>query len=381
GIDYYYSEHKSQVGDQDICMVTVDSSTSKNLIAWEREQSTDIDGYKVYKETFQANVYDSIGYVPYNKLSVFIDTSSRPAVRANRYKVSTIFNDGNESYLSKHHKTIHLTANTGTSGENNLIWSHYEGFTFSSYKIYRGTNPANISLLDSVPSNLTSYTDVNPPAGVVFYQVVVDLPYICDPSIFRAQGTSGPFSHSLSNLKDYSQSSNDYLIISPSAVSIDINARIFYLTVFTNLKTWSVTADQSWLTVIEDIDGGRILVNVDKNTETSERTAEITVSGSGVSNFNISLTQGITNSVEEELKDDFIVVTPNPFTDKLSVNNLSIANDILKIELYDLNGKRYFQSENPELFTEIDCSDLKSGMYILKAISKDKAYTYLLVKQ
>jgi hypothetical protein len=62
-----------------------------------------------------------------------------------------------------------------------LIWSHYEGFYFGSYNIYRGDSPGNLTLLSTIASNLNSYTDLTPPDGVYYYVIEVE-GISCDPS-------------------------------------------------------------------------------------------------------------------------------------------------------------------------------------------------------
>jgi hypothetical protein len=62
----------------------------------------------------------------------------------------------------------------------NLIWSHYEGFAFGSYNIYRGTASDNMTLLATIASNLNSYTDVLPLTNG-YYMIEVE-GVSCDPS-------------------------------------------------------------------------------------------------------------------------------------------------------------------------------------------------------
>ncbi len=74
--------------------------------------------------------------------------------------------------MSDYHKTMHLTINQGLGNTWNLIWSHYEGFNFGTYRIYRGTNPSNMTMIGEVPSNLNSYTDNTATDNTGFYYQV-----------------------------------------------------------------------------------------------------------------------------------------------------------------------------------------------------------------
>ena len=183
-----------------ICIVTVDSTTGMNLIVWEKILTPGIDSYNIYKESTYAGLYYLIGNVPYDSVSIFEDLLSNPQQRSWRYKISAIDTCGNESELSPEHKTMHLTINEGL-GNINLIWDHYEGFTFGTYYIHRYSQSAGWEVIDAMPNNLTSYTDFTAPANVKYYQISVDKPGApCDPTIAKTQ--SGPYSQSLSNIDE-----------------------------------------------------------------------------------------------------------------------------------------------------------------------------------
>jgi hypothetical protein len=178
-----FSINASFASPPEICITGVDSLTNFNRVVWEKPLSTAIDSFYVYKETNQANIYQKIGGTAYVDTAVFVDISSNPSVQAYRYKLSLLDSCGIESALGSMHKTIHLTINQGVGQTWNLIWSHYEGFTFPSYNIYRGTTPGNLTLLTTIASNLSSYTDLTPPGGVVYYQIEIVNPNPCDPTL------------------------------------------------------------------------------------------------------------------------------------------------------------------------------------------------------
>ncbi|MEI6900692.1 MAG: T9SS type A sorting domain-containing protein, partial [Bacteroidota bacterium] len=166
----------------DICIVTVDSISDKNMIVWEKPYSTTIDHYNVYSEGNQANVYNLIGSVPYSSYSTFIDLASNPLQQANRYKISVVDIYNLETALSDAHMTVHLTINQGAGNTFNLMWNNYEGFSYLSLNIYRGTTPNNMNLLATVASSINSYTDLYPPGGYVYYKIEVLKPVPCSPS-------------------------------------------------------------------------------------------------------------------------------------------------------------------------------------------------------
>lgn len=165
-----------------ICMVTVDSATNKNLVVWDKESTSNLNYFKIYKESNQAGQYDSVGVVLANQLSTFVDDNSNPLQKAERYKISTYSTCDYESGLSPTHKTCHLTISAGQNGAWNLIWDHYEGFSFSTYDIYRGTSGSNMELIGSVASTISSYTDLNPPSGDLIYQIALTNSTGCNPT-------------------------------------------------------------------------------------------------------------------------------------------------------------------------------------------------------
>lgn len=168
--------------EEQICIVSVDSITGKNIIVWEKTAMVNTDQFYIYKESFQANVYNLIGFVDYDSLSVFIDVNSNPLQQAERYKISTIDSCGSESTKSSDHKTIHLTASVGTSNENNLVWDGYVGFSFPTYNIYRGPSPNNMTLLAQVASTAFTYSDLTPLSSNNYYKIEAVRNTTCSPS-------------------------------------------------------------------------------------------------------------------------------------------------------------------------------------------------------
>jgi hypothetical protein len=157
-----YNLNLSIVAPNQICVVSVDSATGKNLVIWEKPNIAGVDSYFVYKETNQFNVFNKVGALGVHDFSTFMDINSNPQQQAARYKLAVLDTCGNINLQSNAHKTIHLTINSGLGNVWNLIWNHYEGFVFPSYNIYRGTTGNGLQLLTSVPSGNNSYTDMSP---------------------------------------------------------------------------------------------------------------------------------------------------------------------------------------------------------------------------
>jgi len=88
-----YEVNTSIVPKPEICIVTVDKASGKNLVVWERKTESRISHYVIYK--LNGANYDSIGYKPYNEVSVFEDMLSQPEKRAEKYKIAIRDNCGN----------------------------------------------------------------------------------------------------------------------------------------------------------------------------------------------------------------------------------------------------------------------------------------------
>jgi len=165
-----------------ICIVGIDEATGKYRIVWEKRESKAIREYKIYRESNMSDVYLEIGSSLQDELSVFVDSTSTPDILPHRYKISVVDTCGSESELSPYHQTMHLTASLGISKDVNLIWSGYMGIAFPAYVIYRGTHPDSMTFLMQVPSTVTSFTDDDPPTGMIYYRVGMSNPAGCLPS-------------------------------------------------------------------------------------------------------------------------------------------------------------------------------------------------------
>jgi len=195
GDGVHYLSHCGIPFEETICIVTVDELTNKNKVIWEKTGGVGISSINVYKET-GANLYDLIGNVPFDSANYFIDQGSVPETHGDKYKISVIDTCNNESSFSSFHKTINLTVAMygSTAGLN---WDEYidssEQFVPLRYYIYRGTQPDNLVLYDSISSSFTSYNDNNVFVQY-YYMVSVKKPGGCS-------STKNNISESFSNKK------------------------------------------------------------------------------------------------------------------------------------------------------------------------------------
>jgi hypothetical protein len=191
---------------EEICLVSVDPETEKNMVIWEKTEGVGTESYKIYRESATADIYDLIGNVPFDDLSVFIDLTSQPEVKSHKYKISVVDTCGNESEKSPYHRSMLLTSGLGAD-RINITWTEYQvelgGFGFVKYYIYRGNTPDAMAIIDSIPSDNTMYPDINPPAGRMYYRVAGVKSAVCDPAnLLGKKAGTGPYSQSMSNIED-----------------------------------------------------------------------------------------------------------------------------------------------------------------------------------
>jgi len=161
--------------NQKLCLVSVDPESGKNKIMYEKTFGVGNQSYVLYKETSTTNVYDILVTLEASQDGEFIDYFSQPEVHGDKYRMSIIDTCNNQSELSPYHKTVNLIiASAGST--MGLSWDDYIDesgeFTPFRYYIYRGTNPLNLTLYDSVPGSLNSYNDINV-FDVYYYMVGV----------------------------------------------------------------------------------------------------------------------------------------------------------------------------------------------------------------
>jgi hypothetical protein len=183
-----YGLNTSFLQQANLCVVTVDTTAvnwNRNIISWEKPITNSIAGFIIYRETSTINVFDSIAYVPYTAYSEYIDAGAgiNPQARSYRYRLAVVDTCGSWSLPGSTHRTMLLQTNQGINNTINLNWNHYQGITINSYEVLRGTNGGNLVPLDTLPSNINSYTDINPPDTVVYrINLIFPAGYSCTPS-------------------------------------------------------------------------------------------------------------------------------------------------------------------------------------------------------
>jgi hypothetical protein len=125
----------------------------------------------LYKESALPGSFLLINKKGINEAGAIYDSTALPGLRSYKYLIR-IINECNDTSLSSTlHGTVFLEAFTGGNDSRNLIWNHYTGAEIETYVILRGTSVNDMSELDFVPGMVNTYSDLNPPAGTVHYQI------------------------------------------------------------------------------------------------------------------------------------------------------------------------------------------------------------------
>lgn len=173
----------------DICIVTVDDTTTTNLVVWEKPITDEINHYNIYRENTLAGKYKWIDTVHYTNLSVFNDVIASPIQRSWRYRIAAVNHCNVEGPLSAPHKTLHLNTIVQVGGQINVYWDDYEGLTTAEYIVNRFSDQNGWEeLTPTVPfGNPTVFIDT-PPVGATSldYYVSLNLNTPCTAT-YRAQ--------------------------------------------------------------------------------------------------------------------------------------------------------------------------------------------------
>ena len=237
---------------EEIGMVTVDSTMgTKCIVAWERSLNAGIKGYIIYRGGNSIEKWDSIGYVSANSRSLFVDANVNVKKQAFQYRMVTVDSNNVRSLPSSIHTTMHLMTGVNLQNQPQLWWTPYVGADVESYIIYRKNQTTG--KLDSIGSSiLSSYTDIDAPAGSVGYRVAIRFAKDINPDNLKSD--SGPFSQSLSNMAESELTESQ--ILDKNDISIYPNPANTTLTVI-------LPSISNYLVSIIDTYGRQVLKSVD----------------------------------------------------------------------------------------------------------------------
>jgi len=145
--------------------------------------------------------------------------------------------------------------------------------------------------------------------------------------------------------------------------SVDDVVHYVYQPEVQNADTWPFTEDQF------------ILLNIAIEPSISPNFTESSMDIEYVRVYQEDTNLTTASPLQEE-----IIISPNPFSSQLE---LRIPNELIgsDFSVFDLQGKRIYQFTATQAQLNINTSQWKSGVYILKQISASTAKTYKLIKR
>ena len=380
--DYWVLNLKCQPSyTPSICLVTVDSSSTKNVVVWEKPSIIGIDSFRVYREITGTYVY--IGSVHYDSLSTYTDNSAgiNPNTTSYRYKISSLDTCGYESDLGAFHETIHLTTSAGTGNDINLVWDDYEGIIITKYYILRdSTGIGNYEIIDSVGSTNFTYTDQSPP-NVTNIDYVIE---IVPPSVCVATKASN-YSSSRSNSARQTTAPSSNAPVANFAsnfTSVTEGSSIDFADQSTNTPTswaWTFTggspfisSDQNPTNIIYSTTGTYDVTLVATNADgsgTLTKTGYITVGPTGIDNF--GLTSGI-HIYPNPTSGLFVLKLDNNSSEIVRVNIYNSLGQIVVSKTYNTKGK---------LTKELNLTQFGAGIYNIEINVDGQSVSKRLVVQ
>lgn len=147
---------------QPLCMVTADSTNTREIVVWEKANKYATDSFFIYRTITPDTFYQLIASIPRDSLSEYVDTAAQPSQMSYRYKINLLDTCGHYSSLSPYHQTVYLQSPNGTLFQ----WTPYAIENDSipdvlAYNLLRDTTgQGNWQVISTVPYSQT-YTTIS----------------------------------------------------------------------------------------------------------------------------------------------------------------------------------------------------------------------------
>lgn len=184
----------------DICLVTVDTSLTHNLVVWERSsQIGAIDSMAIFRQDPADGSWFEIDRVDYDSISEYHDYTANPNLRSYAYRIAGIDSIGTLGVLSTPHATMHIAVLDLGNNQTKLIWSPYIGISntlFNRYQCWSDSTNTHTWNLDFATGlgdmTDTSWTDQNPPNNWqnLHYKIDIDWGLSCESTRANNHNTS-----------------------------------------------------------------------------------------------------------------------------------------------------------------------------------------------
>ena len=172
----------------------------------------------------------------------------------------------------------------------------------------------------------------------------------------------------------YLSPEDNYMLVTDIEISNYTTNNTAQFDLITNVD-WTSTSNQDWLTLsseayhrqahgtlsISGTGDHKIFLDAEPNETGITRTATITITGTNVSNKEITVTQSATLGITE-IKVKSILVYPNP-----TIDYINFTEEIKSVKVFDMSGKLLQTAWSVK---QVDISNLRTGMYTVIIIDE-----------
>lgn len=182
--DSVFINYKPVYNNQEICAVSVDTNTGKNIVVWNKTAGVGIASFKVYSATSATGNFNLVGNPVYNNLSAFTDVVSPVLAQSYYYQIKAVDSCSNESAASPVHRTMYANANVISGGMVSLNWTPYVGNSNGvSQNVLRSLNGGPFINLSTLSLSAINFIDSTPIAGIKRYLIELVLGINCNPTV------------------------------------------------------------------------------------------------------------------------------------------------------------------------------------------------------
>jgi PKD repeat protein len=370
----------------EVCMVTVDTTSTKNMVVWEKPIVTTIDSFFVYRMN-TLSVFEKIGAVHYDSLSQYVDED--PLVNPNQqqydYKISVLDNCGVEGLLSDFHRTIYMNIPIFGGSQTDINWIHYQGFTSAfQYEIYRDTvGNNNWELIGTVASAVNAFMDLSPPIDVssARYNIRIVIPGgSCDATKAESYGSTRSNKQTIAG--------NGGTVIVADFGETNTNILTTESVIFNDLTFGNPPASQwTW-----SFPGGTPNVSTDQNPIVTYNNAgiyDVTLIASNGSDSDTLIKTALIHvgnaGLEELIEINSFLLYPNPTNSAITIQlGMKDGLNNLDLELLDLKGKVIKKTQFSKVGNinhKIDLNEFAPGVYLMRVTTKSGSIVKRIVKQ
>lgn len=177
-----------------------------------------------------------------------------------------------------------------------------------------------------------------------------------------------------------------FVALSTNAATVGATANTSSTFTISSNTNWSISSDQSWLTTnpASGSAGSTITFNASSNSSIAQRTANITVTGSGTQPQILHVTQnGNITGIDDVSVADNAIISPNPTNGRFKLTLRNLNDELLAIRVLGANGETVKEFSvkciGDDYSWEIDISDCADGVYYVSMVGNSYRSTKTVI--